>query len=1511
MVFDDDDPSDMDDDGYDEDREFEEWQELNYQAEEGKGEVYVPEKERRGAQPLYITSRLDEYGREFRDQVFEAFGKGQDPKIFKPESPKERKERMQRTGARDSEMLRLIDSGMFRVMAMAGRRVRIKNPHGVEIPRWLDPPDDVDNIDFADEFDSVEEQWHDLKRRPRTELTQLPRYPHPIHLHEFPSGWGGGEDTYNDDQRYVQTHFIRCRHYLKFVENQISEPGDVQLKDGKATIRLSRVGTRPMMPDEVAARWFAYQRDEYGSHEWCGDAFTPKFYAEYIQPYVRDIKANNAFDWALPRAQIALSFCVAMGYAFDMPLNGIRHQFERLAKEIFDKIPADLDCKQTFSVGQKEEALLKVVKGRRKNICPESGYFILKVAEYLTPEMLKNPKINDLLKKMGTWVNNGFNVNRLVDLYRKIVRYQGAEQALESVLTIMDNVYGGKDRPWYFMKNLKLDEDMEVLALERCCLAKPDEVADMNAKSVEVVTLLTKYAGFNYQYALELYRKKGNELMCYMNLEETTKIVCEICGGYGIGNVKRAENVIDLLLSALKNSSSSYHAKFIQMFMDHAKKVKPRSELQGKLEGDDVNLEFPGFSALMASLYGGNSDRLRELKLDDLVLNSAVLEEISVAISKPLLERIATSAPTLGDDRDGQTMRRHKLLTNQSAGRAALPNPTMKLALPAEIAALSQRSGVDVLYRMLEFYEQVKAELGFFNETVVSNYFAVHAHKMPDPFKPISGIFKVIRKIGELPSDMARVNAAMFADVPDALRHDDFAQKIARESREVLERNQSPVITFNLAISYIIDLYIRGILSEKKVQEIFTYLLGEEIVVRPSVDIKAYVKKHGKGWHVDDGKDKKANRQCGIEHATDEYYTRVRDAGNNLALGRFNSFAAVVLKCQHLLDLLIITGCAESISSNEMLSIVFEKMLGGAVDEDWSVDLERDKHDHDHDGDWREEAVEKSHTDFLNPHKTPDGEGEDWVGFIKELRVLTGKGIVRIDKLNDFLQAADSAQTRFQILEDFYLTVVALKDFLKEAESIGRGLKNELIEEDGEKLKFSLTRIENLVKNIKLPTDMMREIVPADQLYVVIANLIGFMTSIDDIKREVDSLVEASLGDFSDVKKGDKDRLMQQAIANSTAIVLTFFGVLQGMDIADARAKEGMALLSLPKGEDEASGGDLSVKLIKAYRDPEGTRSLILREVRRGLIPMKETLEINREGYIGILPIGGKIHVLHPIEEKDLEAIKMALGIRSTAFKLIHAGSSLILPPCGTAEELKIIIAALHRLRALDSKFPELQVSLAGKLPNHRAAVLGSSILLSTVRGVEYPIDAFSTNQDETTGARIMAYNDRVHVVPNVPFPFMRMLNGKVVKGRIDMLGRIASDPEKPYEIEDIKPYQFIGTALINAQHKGAFAEVGKWYEDKYFRLLKGYGLDGILDREWVFKKEAGEASEASHRDHYETVKKCTDAWFDCASGGSDVVYKVRTLIDEMEEKIAHLQATLPESTWGNDVGIFLGRKAA
>lgn len=264
-----------------------------------------------------------------------------------------------------------------------------------------------------------------------------------------------------------------------------------------------------------------------------------------------------------------------------------------------------------------------------------------------------------------------------------------------------------------------------------------------------------------------------------------------------------------------------------------------------------------------------------------------------------------------------------------------------------------------------------------------------------------------------------------------------------------------------------------------------------------------------------------------------------------------------------------------------------------------------------------------------------------------------------------------------------------------------------------------------------------------------------------------------------------------------------------------------------------------------------------------------------RSTFPGLLVIGGKIHVYPGINTDRFRRIKKELGITSTSFRLAHAQESIILP-AGQAADLIRLVRTLVWYGLFRDKEVDLQLCIAGRWPEDVASIVGASIILGSDQGVLYKPGAFSTNRNNLTDARIMAYDDGVKWNKG-PFDL------PLAKGRTDMLGRHAG--------VDIRNYQVLGTLASHYVYEGRWKHLFETYRDNFLQILKGADLLAALSHaSWVYNGEKTKNDTVFA--HEQMVRVFSQAWIDAQSQANEgVVGAVRALIHQTMSEIFHQRA--------------------
>lgn len=232
------------------------------------------------------------------------------------------------------------------------------------------------------------------------------------------------------------------------------------------------------------------------------------------------------------------------------------------------------------------------------------------------------------------------------------------------------------------------------------------------------------------------------------------------------------------------------------------------------------------------------------------------------------------------------------------------------------------------------------------------------------------------------------------------------------------------------------------------------------------------------------------------------------------------------------------------------------------------------------------------------------------------------------------------------------------------------------------------------------------------------------------------------------------------------------------------------------------------------------------------------------ETHMGLYSIGWKIHVDSPIPEEKVKQFAQEKWLKQTMFKLIHANTSVLLPPSYFAAELVYMIARMGEAWFFaESEKPQLQISIPGRMSNHLGWMLGSSMILLSQTHVEYTKESFDTTHNSETWRRMVTY-DAGNYDPTFNW------NTDKIKGRTDVL--LLRD------INLMSKAQIIGSLLSQTEHDGMFAELGIEFIRDYCELLAKHGLDNLIHQPWIYDAKTAKDEENLDQ-HFEAVKAFTD----------------------------------------------------
>ena len=253
------------------------------------------------------------------------------------------------------------------------------------------------------------------------------------------------------------------------------------------------------------------------------------------------------------------------------------------------------------------------------------------------------------------------------------------------------------------------------------------------------------------------------------------------------------------------------------------------------------------------------------------------------------------------------------------------------------------------------------------------------------------------------------------------------------------------------------------------------------------------------------------------------------------------------------------------------------------------------------------------------------------------------------------------------------------------------------------------------------------------------------------------------------------------------------------------------------------------------------------------------------------LPVWWKIHFTTSMKSEDVEKLQNAYLFGSTPFKLLHADTSILLPPCESPFQLVEVLNKLFSLWIINDWDLELQLSIAWRLNNELCWILGSSMIFMKNYQVTYPKEAFITSHNDLTKSCIICYDS--WVLKKEWFSNI----WKLRKWRTDILWI--------RKIEEVVIFSIISNLLSQAEFWGIHKEEWLKFIKEYKLLLKKYNLEYILEWKWVHNPDDKNLKNEDYSEHSTLINECTDIlnlWikeFNESKKINSIIFELRDLV--------------------------------
>lgn len=732
---------------------------------------------------------------------------------------------------------------------------------------------------------------------------------------------------------------------------------------------------------------------------------------------------------------------------------------------------------------------------------------------------------------------------------------------------------------------------------------------------------------------------------------------------------------------------------------------------------------------------------------------------------------------------------------------------------------------------VLEFYDRVFKECGWLDREVIHVYFAFLSLKMPNPFNPPKGFLSFIQKFNDIPNK-EYVHAVCVHP------HQRMGQA---------EKNAEAIAARYFVLSDLVDAWVLGIFTEQEFMDVCNWIAVD---IDPSElgKIETEVRESAARYVSLDEDGNESPAPLDEEHIQIKIRIKIMDIERESRLERLETV----------------------INSMGMLALANALAIGGVLPQELLSKFLDDKVAFF----TATNPMTPEYKEYTEAVNRAFGSLEKRAACVKTLKQMIDLGVFDTEKLRVEFSKDSSGPNVHRVLHAvsidmsiFENSLRLVKEFeasvIKTANVMGRGVNNRIAHEQ---YLDVLTALNKLLRNrgVSFITDGF-----VDTIFEAFSKMGAFPM----IFAEIQAFRHRVLG----------KSLKNPAVGSATELSVSLMAAVAAIDLIRKDVR-----VDALEGPEEKISSNYEGCGRSPFSVPLGSIRTALNDA---VGPIKKLIKEARLRDLGLVSVGGKVHVKRPIDSQRFNAFGHLMGLNQTSFHLLHANCSLNLQPVPSAAEFAWQVKALAQFGVIDlqNQF-ELQIGAPGRLNVPDCAILGSCIILSTCEDGAVDYDdpsAFCTNQDNLTGARIMAYDAYDSCLQNLTLPFMEGLDG-----RTDMLGR--KNPE------DARTYQLVHTVLIQAQTgKGPFGKFAEEFKKRYRAIMEKYEIDWVLNEKWLYVNgDDRRDNEASQR-HFETVKTCTKAYFDCAddyeSTGIEegIVFEVRELLTWLEVQVKADQAEL------------------
>ncbi len=1257
--------------------------------------------------------------------------------------------------------------------------------------------------------------------------------------------------NYSDDPRYP----ITPENFERKWAQEHSKPGHLRQTGDELELAFGMHRLRESDPLDITDGLLCHAAGYNGTYH--GRKIGPYFHRTCVSPRVRLPEGAGPREWLQENLRVAFGLGLAASEKHqDLHLYYLYHAYAPMAGKVMNRVPNDHDQTRNYTVTKKQQGLLNALrlKSGPAADCPEVVYFVMESSTDLHQRHFTYDGIDDHLRHWPYYFNNGLLPQRQVALFKHLAKKR-RPNPLEDCMKVCETLYGAKHRP------LEFKEDCDLVQL----------VGDEDIEE-----------------RLDWVQKKGSSL--YGNqgaAPEFSKLLME---GTRLDK-DRADWLAGVVIDRTKR-------------LERAKRViQTAIEIFAGLEGDDLWKKTRNFAD-----YFMNYDTT-----DHIV---GMLEaETDTDFVFPGIDRNKKS----GEKGTALTLAGQTFLPQYVQSKDGWSGAVLALTLaPGEGVAARPSTEVFDLYNELYWAGRCS---GYSERTPIETLYFTHlAPHLPNPFRPTKAALEALKGCYflDLPSRAVETDVCMLdSRWTDSVFGYTYSRDDERKKREGLQARAFTVL------GHMMDFARLDVLTEEEAAALMGVILH-----------KPWHLEHGlEGWTLE------AARRHVIEHyhcqeLTPSHVDQIieRELAKRLTLAKLHHFECQLPAFNNLM-ILAHRGLIPMDKAKAIILAAVEKMKVDFVPRTW-----RDRLD--------------AHTVFQRLKDIEPGDFDclaalniDWDILLEDWQTLAA-AVSAIRKWKHSVVYADS-QCDIEGIKKAYEAVPACVKVTGVAEHIRsvenkkwqRDFKQALGEAEYEGItalyaakpeEIQLTEQEmeiyNFLQWVEQNYGWVHTTNRAFEFHTLLLSVVrriknGEHVSYGEVQRrisgseEAPELVAQTIGAITDATNRGILAQYLMPTEGTTRSYAPILAAARRLDDAEMEAflieapTAGAALVPLHPA-------DATVNPIRYRRSAPVLRSNdALNKVNRAIwaasqtalgadhfdwgdtdlvlgavASLKDRILSARMRSFGLPPIGSKIHFTQNLDDEIVRRLLSIGGLREPGFKT-DGNRALVLPALPSGDELELFLSALVTVGDFKVAKPQLQLCMGTRLPKIDTAILGSSVILSSIENRIYEPNHFKTNQDGLTAGRIMVYDDHGALSP-LPFARRHSLD---TNGRTDMLAR--------YARRDPWHFQLVGGVLADGVIGGEiFSDFADPWKKRYKEILGDHGLNDVLDDTWVFEARKDEDSAEARTQHHRNVMACVDAFINNLTRYNETgladgpVIDVRNHINDLEGQIRPIQEEMLHS---------------